>query len=297
MTCTIRSVATLIIFLLVFGAFHSSSAVAEKPARAAAAKPDTGQSIDELNQYGPHLTLWQARKMIVIGFQTCPIGIVGDPGSFRFSFDSLEFDARQRWGKDFQHYKVDLKSLPQVSVKRGFGGVYRLKDETGENFPVKYLAWGCQETAESVAKAINRLREMAGEQGMALRNFPQAAAAWRALAPKPPVPEEVRAQRLLAEAAFKEGKLGKALYHYESGVELHPVWSEGRFNAALIAAELNFYNEAVEQMRAYLELTPDSPDAQSARDQIVIWQDKAAQPVASAATETEPSSGKKRRKQ
>ena len=32
--------------------------------------------------------------------------------------------------------------------------------------------------------------------------------------------------------------------------------------------------EAIEHMQAYLELVPDAQDAQSARDQIVIWQYK-----------------------
>jgi tetratricopeptide (TPR) repeat protein len=144
-----------------------------------------------------------------------------------------------------------------------------------------------------LAKALNRLREMAGEQGMALRNFSQAAAEWRALPTKPPIPEEVRAQRLLAETALKEQQAGKALSHYETGVEFYPVWPEGRFNAALIAAELKFYSEAVEQMRAYLELTPDSPDAQSARDQIVIWQDKATQSAAASPQAQSPRGGKR----
>jgi regulator of sirC expression with transglutaminase-like and TPR domain len=43
----------------------------------------------------------------------------------------------------------------------------------------------------------------------------------------------------------------------------------------LISAELGLYAEAIEHMQAYLELFPDAADAQSARDQIVIWQDKA----------------------
>jgi tetratricopeptide (TPR) repeat protein len=278
---TFRSAATLSVFLLVFGTFHAYSQAAEKPARAAAA-PDAEQPAAGLEQYGPHLTLWQARKMVVTEFRTCSMLVVGDPSSFKFSLDSFEFDARPIRHKESEHYKVDLKTLPQVSAKRGFAGIYRLKDEHGKDLPepLKNMLWADSAAASNVpllANAINRLREMAGEQGMALRNFPQAAADWRALLPKPPVPEEIRAQRLLAEAAFKEGKLGKALYHYETGVELDPVWSEGRFNAALISAELKFYNDAVEQMRAYLELEPNSQDAQSARDQIVIWQDKATE--------------------
>jgi regulator of sirC expression with transglutaminase-like and TPR domain len=56
---------------------------------------------------------------------------------------------------------------------------------------------------------------------------------------------------------------------------LYPTWPEGHFNAALIAAELGNYTDAAEHMQAYLELLPNAPDAQSARDQVDLWQLKA----------------------
>jgi regulator of sirC expression with transglutaminase-like and TPR domain len=43
----------------------------------------------------------------------------------------------------------------------------------------------------------------------------------------------------------------------------------------LIAAELGDYADAVEDMQSYLELVPNAPDAQAARDQIDLWQLKA----------------------
>jgi hypothetical protein len=135
----------------------------------------------------------------------------------------------------------------------------------------------CARVRESFIPAINRLRAFAIDKGSAASEFPQQAAAWRALASKPPLPEEVRAQRLLAENALKDKQLVKAMIHYEAGLKLYPTWPQGWFNAALIAAELGSYAEAVERMQAYLELVPDAPDAQSARDQIVIWRDKAGQ--------------------
>jgi regulator of sirC expression with transglutaminase-like and TPR domain len=106
-------------------------------------------------------------------------------------------------------------------------------------------------------------------------DFHQQAASWRAMNPKPPIPEEVREQRLLAEDAVKNNKPGEALDFYEAGLQLYPTWPQGYFNAALIAAELGFYEDAIEHMQGYLELVPDAPDGQSARDQIVIWQHKA----------------------
>jgi tetratricopeptide (TPR) repeat protein len=78
----------------------------------------------------------------------------------------------------------------------------------------------------------------------------------------------------LAENAVKEKKLDDALEHYELGLDSCYTWPQGHFNAALIAAEIGFYEQAVEHMQSYLELVPDAPDAEAARDQIVIWRDK-----------------------
>ena len=131
-----------------------------------------------------------------------------------------------------------------------------------------------EENAKSFAAVINHLRVLAGNPTDSRSNFTRQAEAWRALQSKPPLPEEVRSQRLLAESAVQDKNLEKALNHYETGIALYPTWPQGYFNAALIASELGYYAEAIEQLQAYLELVPDAPDAQSARDQIVIWRDK-----------------------
>ena len=133
----------------------------------------------------------------------------------------------------------------------------------------------CHQIARDFAAALNALHTLAVNSQAASVDFHQQAAAWRALNPKPPIPEEVREQRLLAEDAVKNNKPGEALDFFEAGLELYPTWPQGHFNAALIAAELDLYGDAVEHMQAYLELLPDAPDAQSARDQILIWRHKA----------------------
>jgi tetratricopeptide (TPR) repeat protein len=265
--------------LLAFSAGGKAAAQAREPDPQAS---HYANQLAEIAQTGPDLTLWQAQRAIVAGFLSSSNFIEGDPGSFRFSLAGFEFNATPLGHRDSRHFSVDLTALPRVVTKRGFGA-YRLKNEAGKDLPdpLAKLEWSGndQQTAELVANALNHLRDMAGEQGAGLRDFSRAATAWRALATKPPIPEAVRAQRLLAETALKEKKLAQALVHYERGVELDPVWPEGRFNAALVAAELEYYDEAVEQMRAYVELAPNAPDAQDARDNIAIWQDKAAQQV------------------
>jgi len=84
-------------------------------------------------------------------------------------------------------------------------------------------------------------------------------------------------QRLLAEDAIKQKKPEEALNHYEIGLQAYATWPQGWFNAAMIAAELEYYTEAVDYIKAYLELVPDATDAQAARDQVTIWQNRAKQ--------------------
>ena len=76
---------------------------------------------------------------------------------------------------------------------------------------------------------------------------------------------------------MKNNKPVEALNDYEIGLQSCHTWPEGHFNAALIAAELGDFANAVEHMQSYLELVPNAPDAQAARDQITIWQHKAGQ--------------------
>jgi hypothetical protein len=106
--------------------------------------------------------------------------------------------------------------------------------------------------------------------------FQQQAAAWRALAVKPELPEETRKQRTLAESYLREKDFISSIEHYKLGVRADLTWPEGWFNLALLYGETGEFASAAASMKNYLELMPDSPDAAAARDKIVIWEDKAA---------------------
>ena len=135
----------------------------------------------------------------------------------------------------------------------------------------------CQRTAMRFAAVLNSLRKLAMTPQAESQEFHEKASAWRALTNKPPLPDNVRVQRLMAEDAVKNNQPGEALNYFESGLALYPTWPQGCFNAALIAAELGYLSDAIEYMQQYLELVPDAKDAQSARDQIAIWQYKTKQ--------------------
>ncbi|MGH9743174.1 MAG: hypothetical protein ACRD51_12595 [Candidatus Acidiferrum sp.] len=119
----------------------------------------------------------------------------------------------------------------------------------------------------------------------ALVDFQQKTAAWRALTTKPPISDEVYKYRLLAEDSLKNRDLNAAAKYYEQGVGSDPTWAQGWYNVALVYAELKQYADAADSMKHYVVLLPDAPDAQPAKDNIILWDAKAPRTGISAAAE------------
>lgn len=152
----------------------------------------------------------------------------------------------------------------------------------GKSFPAKLCskysnseAVECVRAAAHFASAANALMRSSTLANFNAESFRKNAAAWRVLAVKPEIPDDVRTQRLLAEDAIKNNRPEEALGHYDEGLGLDPTWAQGWFNAAMIAGQMVLYADAVAYMQNYLELMPDAPDAQAARDQVTIWKYKA----------------------
>ena len=102
--------------------------------------------------------------------------------------------------------------------------------------------------------------------------FNKVAANYLAANPKPPLPEEARKYWVQAEFVVKEKKFDLAAEFYAQTMEIAPWWPQGHFNQAVIFAELKKYREAMGEMKRYLQLAPDAPDARAAQDQIYQWE-------------------------
>ena len=165
-------------------------------------------------------------------------------------------------------YSVGYLPSPQWPAL-GWGGLSGI-------VPLQFV-WSDEETAQNFADAFNRLLYAAyrNEDSAELQTFSAAAQAWRENPAKPPLSAEADRARILAENALKEKNLNSAIEHYESGLEVQPMWPAGWFNLAIIYAEQNNYADATDRMKHYLELAPDAPDAKDAREQTIIWEDKA----------------------
>jgi hypothetical protein len=108
-----------------------------------------------------------------------------------------------------------------------------------------------------------------------LDTFAERTAAWRAMSTKPALSDEVIKKRLLAEDAIEHKNLRAAVNYYDAGVALDPTWAQGWYNAALLSAEQQNYFDAAVQMKHYLILLPDAPDAAAAKDRLLLWEAKA----------------------
>ena len=86
-----------------------------------------------------------------------------------------------------------------------------------------------------------------------------------------PVPEEARQHQLLAQDALSRNDTDKALDESDKVVDAAPCWAQGRYQAALAEAQVGYYPVAVQNMKKYLQLYPDAPDAQAVRDRILVW--------------------------
>ena len=228
-----------------------------------------------------------------------------DKKSLRVSFSRLVF-----YGADADHYNggkhryvIDFATAPKLSYKcsrtqcflRSDGTPPLGHNELGE--PLSAVAFedpapagipegtsytptcaaACRKVAQDFDSALSHLQSGAISHPVDTVDFHQQAAAWRALATKPPLPDAVRIRRIAAEDAIKNRDPNAALEYYEEGLDLCPTWPEGWFNAALIEGQLGDYGEAVYHMQSYLELVPNAPDAQAAHDQIGLWQLKSGE--------------------
>jgi tetratricopeptide (TPR) repeat protein len=85
-------------------------------------------------------------------------------------------------------------------------------------------------------------------------------------------PELLRRQMLRAQAAVESAQsvedYQKAVREYQLAAEMAPESSEIYYNLGLVEDKAGAYDEAIKNLRKYLELVPASNDAQAVKDMI-----------------------------
>jgi tetratricopeptide (TPR) repeat protein len=104
--------------------------------------------------------------------------------------------------------------------------------------------------------------------------FQEAARNYRALAAKPQLPEAAHRFAVQAEGAVRDKDFDGAARFYMLALGIAPWWPEGHFNRALVLSEIEDFSEAIFEMKRYLTLVPNAPNARAAQDKIYDWERK-----------------------
>jgi tetratricopeptide (TPR) repeat protein len=108
--------------------------------------------------------------------------------------------------------------------------------------------------------------------------FQKSVVSYRAANPKPELPEEAHKFKVQAEDAVHDKQLDEAADFYGQAIKIAPWWPAGHFNRALVLGELGAVHGATLEMKRYLALVPDAPNARAAQDKIYSWERKLDQP-------------------
>lgn len=95
------------------------------------------------------------------------------------------------------------------------------------------------------------------------------------LSAKPVLPESARRFGVQAVNMAEQKNYDRAVLLYVKALGVAYWWPEAHFNNALLLADQNRHADAIAEMKAFLELAPNSPDARAAQDKIYEWELKA----------------------
>lgn len=173
------------------------------------------------------------------------------------------------FGKD-KSYKIDFFPARDFSVQRGF--VLDFHEKTAAEIQLSSLVEALNFLIASARQGDAIDCKAALDDSAQLDAFAQLTASWRKMYVKPLLPDAVNRESLLAEDAVARKDLSSALEDYLAGVDTDPTWAQGWFNAALLYADRQDYDDAVFTMKHYLILLPDAPEAATAKEKVSLWQ-------------------------
>lgn len=136
------------------------------------------------------------------------------------------------------------------------------------------LGDGANARAHRIAEALLTLKAASTPEAIALeqQRFDAVVQQYRSADPKPAVSEDMRRYEIQAEAAVQGKQFEQAADLYDQALAIAPWWPQAHFNRALILESLGEYDLAIDEMRRYLKLEPDAPNARAAQDKIYAWE-------------------------
>ena len=86
------------------------------------------------------------------------------------------------------------------------------------------------------------------------------------------LPEEARKYTLRGVVLTEEGNFEDAVKEYCQAVQAAPYIAKLYLNTAMVYGELKRYPQAIRNMKTYLGLAPEAPNARAAKDQLYKWE-------------------------
>jgi tetratricopeptide (TPR) repeat protein len=172
-------------------------------------------------------------------------------------------------GNRYAYRYADTRSPVVTYRPAGLSSIYGVSavDVTGG----RVFWWDDPEAGEEFARAWFVLANPGGGR-VDDDAFAETVRAYRAANPKPRLPEEGIKFKAQGEFAVQQKRFEDAAIHFGKALQLAPWWGPGYFNRAQILAELGAYGEAVADMKRYLALEPDAPNARAAQLHIYQWE-------------------------
>jgi tetratricopeptide (TPR) repeat protein len=174
---------------------------------------------------------------------------------------------------DTDKQTIHLKSLkvPSVSTQKG-NSAYFMKFLDG-----RMLLFRNENEAVSCANALFILKRHAEgysppKDAAAEAAFQDEARKYREMPVKPVLPEKAHKYAVQGDFAVEKKNLAAAVDHYAEALKVAPWWPEGHFKRGLILADIERYDEAIEEMKKFLLLAPDAKEARAAQDNIYKWE-------------------------
>ena len=108
---------------------------------------------------------------------------------------------------------------------------------------------------------------------------------------KPELPELARKYMVQAKTATEEKNYNEAISLWNKAIGVAPYYPLSYFNRALLKEIQNNYRGASDDVKKYLELSPDAPNARDAQDKIYEWEGKIKKTTITTTTYTASTGG------
>jgi hypothetical protein len=173
-------------------------------------------------------------------------------------------------GRPSQTLPVHSLKIRERLISKKEGWVYFNDDLFLINMPPDLV----REVADALAviqnsPSLKEQKEQKAAFEIQAKSYPDAAV-------KPIPGENVRRDRVQAEATVKQKRVQAAANLYAKALRIAPWWPEGQFDMAFILGDLRQYDKAIDHMTKYLALVPNAADARDAQDKIYAWEGEKA---------------------